>query len=78
MIVSTATSGLISEPDSCLYISGEEGISGKEYSDTLHQVWYQSLESFFSFYSRERDSACHQGQGTCNHRIQRIGKFQEE
>jgi hypothetical protein len=29
---------LVSEPDSCLYISYEGGIRGKEYSDTLHQV----------------------------------------
>jgi hypothetical protein len=28
---------LVSEPDSCLYISGEGGIRGKEYSDTQRQ-----------------------------------------
>jgi len=33
MLASTLCVSLVSEPDSCLYISSEGGIRGKEYSD---------------------------------------------
>jgi hypothetical protein len=35
--VSGVANSLVSEPDSCLYISDEGGIRGKGHSDTLHQ-----------------------------------------
>jgi hypothetical protein len=46
----------------------------------LASVWYKSPKRFFSFCSREeeKNSPCHQGEGTCNQPIQRIGKCREE
>jgi hypothetical protein len=41
---------VVSEPDSCLYISGEGGIRGKEYSD-MHQV--VSEPDYFLYISGE-------------------------
>jgi hypothetical protein len=35
---------MVSEPDSCLYISGEGGIRDKEHSDTLHQLGIRTKE----------------------------------
>jgi hypothetical protein len=38
--VRASTSFVVPEPDSCLYISDEGGIRGKDHSDT-RQLWYQ-------------------------------------
>jgi hypothetical protein len=51
--VGVTASVLVSEPNSCLYISDERGIRGKEYSDTHCQFWYHRTKRFFAFCSRE-------------------------
>jgi hypothetical protein len=76
-----SVSSLVSEPNSCPYISGEGGIRGKGYSDTC-QFGMRASERFFALCSREEkeeNSSCRLEEEIDNHPIlKRRGKCLEE
>jgi hypothetical protein len=48
VVVSWVCVQVVSEPDSCLYISDEGGIRGKEHSDTHQVVSERELHLYIS------------------------------
>jgi hypothetical protein len=58
---------LVSEPDSCLYISGKGGIRCKEYSDTLREFGIRARTLFVYFKQREKAREARGGKHSDTH-----------